>query len=134
MRIVLIFLALLIYLILPVDLIPDILGPVGWMDDFLAILLAVWMAYTRWQGKTEAAARGAFGTERGEKPFNPYSVLGVSREASQAEIKKAYRERMAEYHPDKVAHLGEELKVVAHRKAQEIQRAFQTLNNKESSS
>jgi preprotein translocase subunit Sec63 len=35
--------------------------------------------------------------------------------------------RMKEYHPDKVAHLGDELQVLAHEKSQEIQRAYRQL-------
>lgn len=34
---------------------------------------------------------------------------------------------MNEYHPDKVAHLGEDLQKLAHQKALEIQRAYQQL-------
>jgi DnaJ like chaperone protein len=37
---------------------------------------------------------------------------------------------MMEYHPDKVAHLGEELQKLAHEKSQEIQRAYQQLRNR----
>jgi DnaJ like chaperone protein len=54
-------------------------------------------------------------------------VLGIPRTASDGEIQAAYRARMREYHPDKVAHLGEELQKLAHRKSQEIQRAYQKL-------
>jgi DnaJ-domain-containing protein 1 len=34
---------------------------------------------------------------------------------------------MREYHPDKVAHLGEALQTLAHEKSQEIQRAYRAL-------
>jgi DnaJ-domain-containing protein 1 len=34
---------------------------------------------------------------------------------------------MTEYHPDKVAHLGEELQELAHQKVLQIQRAYHQL-------
>ncbi len=34
---------------------------------------------------------------------------------------------MNEYHPDKVAHLGEDLQKLAHRKSLEIQQTYQQL-------
>ena len=57
-----------------------------------------------------------------------YAILGVSRSASQDDIKAAYRLRMKEYHPDKVAHLGPELRALAERKAKEINEAYETLH------
>jgi DnaJ-domain-containing protein 1 len=59
--------------------------------------------------------------------FDAYAVLGIPRSASSDSIQAAYRARMREYHPDKVAHLGEELQSLAHEKSQQIQRAYQEL-------
>ena len=58
---------------------------------------------------------------------DPYAVLGISRTAGPKEIQTAYRERMREYHPDKVAHLGEDLQKLAHQRSLEIQQAYQRL-------
>ena len=62
--------------------------------------------------------------------FDPYAVLGVSRNASKEEIREAYRREMTHYHPDKVSHLGTELQELAKRKAQAINRAYQELTNR----
>jgi len=40
------------------------------------------------------------------------------------EIRRAYRVLMSQYHPDKVAALGDELKEVAERKSKEITLAY----------
>ena len=61
--------------------------------------------------------------------FDPYVVLGVSRDARKEDIRAAYRREMANYHPDKVAHLGTELQELAKRKAQAINRAYEELMN-----
>jgi DnaJ like chaperone protein len=53
----------------------------------------------------------------------------VDRSASGKEIQSAYRARMQEYHPDKVAHLGDELQKLAHEKSQDIQRAYQEIGD-----
>ena len=58
---------------------------------------------------------------------DPHAVLGVPRNAPQDQIKAAYRLRMQEYHPDKVAHLGAELRALAERKAKEINEAYHKL-------
>ncbi|RUO40069.1 co-chaperone DjlA [Aliidiomarina taiwanensis] len=55
-----------------------------------------------------------------------YTVLGVTSEASDEVIKKAYRRLMAEHHPDKLAAQGlpEEMLAGATRRTQEIQAAY----------
>ena len=43
---------------------------------------------------------GGWGAQAGETPFDPYKVLGVSRQASNKEIKRAFRDLQLRYHPD----------------------------------
>lgn len=49
-----------------------------------------------------------------------YQVLGVSPDASDAEVKKAYRRLALNHHPDKVAALGDDVRKAAEKKFQKI--------------
>ena len=57
---------------------------------------------------------------------DPYRVLGVSRDATKEEIKKAYRKKAKEYHPD----LNPDNPKAAE-KMNEINEAYDMLNNPE---
>ena len=57
---------------------------------------------------------------------DPYKVLGISRDASKEEIKKAYRKKAKEYHPD--LHPDDP---VAAQKMNEVNEAYDMLNNPE---
>ncbi|HEX3653428.1 MAG TPA: DnaJ C-terminal domain-containing protein [Rhizomicrobium sp.] len=57
---------------------------------------------------------------------DPYSVLGVSKTASEAEIKKAFRSLAKKYHPDTKS--GD---AAAQKKFQEISAAYEILGDKE---
>lgn len=56
---------------------------------------------------------------------DPYSVLGVSRNASDEEIKKAYRNLSRKYHPD--ANINNPNKDQAEAKFKEVQQAYQQI-------
>lgn len=60
----------------------------------------------------------------------PYSVLGIKPTATHEEIKRAYKSLVARYHPDKVAHQGEEQLEDAHIRFLEIQSAYKELETK----
>lgn len=55
-----------------------------------------------------------------------YGVLGVTEQASDAEVKKAYRRLMNQHHPDKLVAKGlpEDMMEMAKEKSQEIQAAY----------
>lgn len=58
------------------------------------------------------------------RPHADFEVLGVPPSAAAEEVKSAYRELVKKYHPDRVAHLGDEFRELAHRKFLEVQQAY----------
>ena len=52
-------------------------------------------------------------------------VLELPADASLEDIREAYRRLMSQYHPDKVASLGRELRELAEAKSKEIGLAYQ---------
>ena len=56
---------------------------------------------------------------------NCYEILGVTVGVTEKELRDAYRKRIAQYHPDKVAGLGEELRQLAEEKSKEINLAYE---------
>ena len=57
--------------------------------------------------------------------MDPYQVLGISRDATDEEIKKAYRALSRKYHPD--ANINNPNKAQAEAKFKEIQQAYQLI-------
>jgi len=56
-----------------------------------------------------------------------YKILGVDSNATDAEIKKAYRKKAIEHHPDKVEHLGEDIRKGAEEKFRQVNEAYEQI-------
>ena len=62
-----------------------------------------------------------------ENTESAYKILGLDSKSNNSEIKLAYRKMAAKFHPDKVAHLGEEFTKVAEEKFKAINDAYQKI-------
>jgi len=56
-----------------------------------------------------------------------YKILGIELSNTNDEVKKAYRKMAKKYHPDKVTHLGEELRVLAEEKFKAVNKAYKDI-------
>lgn len=61
---------------------------------------------------------------------DPYEILGVPKNANKEEVTRAYRAKMAQNHPDKVATLDPALQKFATRRAQIISEAYSAILEK----
>ncbi len=79
----------------------------------------------------EAMLRGASEApgEQGPSLEDAYRVLGVEEDASDAELKRAYRRLMSQNHPDKLAAKGlpESMREVAQQRTSEIGNAYERI-------
>jgi DnaJ like chaperone protein len=118
-----------LYFIVPWDF--DFVPVAGRVDDLILLGLALMYAWKQKKARVGAdpGRAGAEGgrTGDGAGAEDPYTVLGVGRDASEEEIKAAYRELLGKYHPDRVQHLGEEFREMASRKAVSLNRAYERI-------
>lgn len=73
-------------------------------------------------GKDAEPQQPTAGADAASRPW--HEVLNVPANASADAIRQSYKELMQQYHPDKVAALGEELRALAERKSKEINAAY----------
>jgi len=147
-KIILIVLAL-VYTLNPFDILPDMIVGWGWLDDI--VILGLLWRYLHTQKKKRAAFQKYHQSKRSDYDYSsgnahnenksraytgsgdfagawdPHKILGIDPSASPADIKHAYRHLAGKYHPDKVAHLGEEFKALAEKRFKDIQKAYDEL-------
>jgi len=60
-----------------------------------------------------------------------YEIMGVKRDATQDEIKRAYRKLISQNHPDKLAARGlpESMRAVAEERSREINAAYDLIKS-----
>lgn len=56
-----------------------------------------------------------------------YKILEITPDATDEELKKAYRRMAVKYHPDKVSHIGEDVQKSAKEKFQQLNNAYETI-------
>lgn len=70
---------------------------------------------------------GGGSTYRSHTLGDDYKILEISENASDDEVKKAYRTMAKKYHPDRVAHLGDEMRKQAEEKFAKMSDAYERI-------
>ena len=131
---------IILYVLSPFDLVPDFIIGAGWLDDISIVAFVLWWLLRKKKArdaghKSSSTNHESASTKKEQEAFHedekpeadPYKILGVEQGASKEEIKSAYMKLAAQYHPDKVQHLGKEFQELAHKKFLDIHKAYETL-------
>ena len=57
----------------------------------------------------------------------PHELLGIAEDAPEDEVRRAFRAALKRCHPDRVEHMDEDIRALAHAKAKAVRRAYETL-------
>lgn len=87
------------------------------------------MLFASQRSRQSYRANGSYATTHSALE-DAYKIIGVSKSATDAELKKAYRRLMSQNHPDKLIAKGlpEEMIEIATNKTQEIQKAYELIS------
>jgi DnaJ like chaperone protein len=99
------------------SLLKEIALHLGYNQDAFRQILAMIVNQTHFAGGHASTASGL---------DDAYKALGISRESSEQDVKRAYRKLMSQYHPDKLMGQGvpADMIAVATAQAQEVQVAY----------
>jgi len=111
------------------DALHQIANDLGYSAQELDKLLEMIIAGASFHQHGQGGSNQSF-AQSGQQLENAYKVLGVTKENSASEIKKAYRKLMSQHHPDKLVAKGlpPEMMETAKQKAQDIQAAYELIS------
>lgn len=78
----------------------------------------------------QAGARGHAPPPRRQTQADPYAVLGITPQADNAAIKRAYRKMISEHHPDRLGNLPDDLRRRAEERARDINAAYDQIKER----
>jgi DnaJ like chaperone protein len=102
--------------------------------QLVALLAMKGFAWNAGPRPGEWAHSGAY-SQQGYRPAtrssgpDPYTVLGVPRDADERTIKRAYRKLISESHPDRLGNMPEDLRRRAEARASEINAAWERIQS-----
>jgi DnaJ like chaperone protein len=96
--------------------------------ELMAIMAMKGYAWSpRGGGRAYGGGGGYVPPQRAPQGPDPYAVLGVSRDADERTIKRAYRKLISEHHPDRLGDLPEDMRQRAEARASEINTAYERI-------
>jgi DnaJ like chaperone protein len=78
-------------------------------------------------GGYSSGGSGNTGGYRSHTLDSDYQILEISPDATDDEVKKAYRNLAKKYHPDRVAHLGDDMRKAAEEKFSRLSQAYDNI-------
>lgn len=110
------------------SLIGRLAGALGISDNEFNALSAMKGYGRRGPGPGAQPGGGRTARPQPDRP-DPYAILGLTRGASDRDIKTAWRRLMSQHHPDKLGDVPDELKRRAEQRAREINAAYEQIKN-----
>ncbi len=109
-----------------INIIYEMCHLMGVSDADYSSIKAAYKAYTRGSGSSSS---GSSSNQRQMSLADAYKILELDKNASDDDVKKAYRRMAMKYHPDKVNNLGDEVRRSATEKFKAVGEAYQIVKN-----
>lgn len=95
--------------------------------ELMALMAMKGYAWSPGGGQRQGWQGGYSPPKRAPSGPDPYTILGVSHEADERVVKRAYRKLISEHHPDRLGDLPEDLRRRAEERAGEINAAYERI-------